>query len=95
MDITAKALRHIQRMRSRKSLPKSAGVRLDLAAGSVCLKWESAGPRREDLVVREQDLPIFMDAQTYLRLADYELDLERDGDRPRFLLRPRPSIALK
>jgi Fe-S cluster assembly iron-binding protein IscA len=66
--------------------------RLGLGAGSVRLQWDCAGPQEQDLVVLKQKLPIFMDAQTYLRLADYELDFEPGGDRPQFLLRPRTPV---
>ena len=92
MDITPKALRRIQRIRSQKGMPKETGVRLGMRAGNVCLKWDCAGPRQEDLVVVKRGLPIFIDVHTYSRLADYQLDFERGGGHPGFLLRPRPTI---
>jgi Fe-S cluster assembly iron-binding protein IscA len=95
MDITPKALRRIQQIRNRRGLVKEAGVRLELDADNICLKWDYAGPQEEDLVVMKQGLPIFIDAQAYLRMADYELDFERGGDHPGFLLRPRPPLDSK
>jgi Fe-S cluster assembly iron-binding protein IscA len=89
MEISKKALKRIQQLKTRQRLPKQAGLRLGLKEDSVFLKWDLDGPGDSDLVVMRRDLPIWIDAQTYMHLADYQLDFERVNDRQRFLLRPR------
>jgi Fe-S cluster assembly iron-binding protein IscA len=92
MVITRKALRRIKRMRSLQGIPKKAGVRLGMGGHHVWLRWDRVGPREEDLVVMKRDLPIFIDSQTYMRLADYELDFDRERGRAQFLLRHQPLL---
>ncbi len=89
MDITRKALKRIRELKSRQRVPKGAGLRLGLKQDSVFLKWDFDGPGDKDLVVMRQDVPILIDTQTYLHLADYELDFQRVGGRRGFLLKPR------
>jgi Fe-S cluster assembly iron-binding protein IscA len=95
MNITRKALQHIQQLRRRRGKPERVGVRLGIHDGSVCLKWDSARPQEDDFMMEKRGLPLIIDAQTYLRLADYELDFKNDGGRPRFLLRTRSSLGSK
>ena len=89
MVITKKALKRIRQLRSRQPALKKAGLRLGLKEDNVFLKWDFDGPGEKDLVVMRRDIPIVIDAQTYLHLADYLLDFERGKSHQRFLLRPR------
>lgn len=91
MEISRRALRRIRELRGVQGLPSKAALRLGLSEDSVVLTWDQRNPAEHDLVLKRHDLPIVVDAETYMHLADYELDFERGAGRKRFLLRHRPA----
>jgi Fe-S cluster assembly iron-binding protein IscA len=84
MKITKRALERICGIRRGRSLPEKTGVRLGLVEGVVFLKWDGSGPNEGDFVVARNGVEIFIDAELYLRLAEYTLDFAAESARPGF-----------
>lgn len=88
MNVTRSARKRIQQLRSRRGLAGDVGLRIELKAGAVRLKWETGGPKDDDLVVTQWGFPVFIDAGAYLRLSSYVLDFRSGRRTDGFLLRP-------
>lgn len=84
---TRRAIEQMKRLRDRAGIPKGEGVRLELRRGDVFLQWDRRRTNEPDFEITRPGLSILIDAQTYLRLADYELDYDGVGKR-RFVLLP-------
>jgi Fe-S cluster assembly iron-binding protein IscA len=78
MDITRRALKRIERLRSRGEARRAA-VRVAMDEGLFYIHWDFDRPELDDIVVMRGGLPLFVDARTYETIGRCRLDFAPDA----------------